>query len=104
MTPPVDRATIRLAIEKARENFAGIEADHALNTPQTIALYVWLIDYEALNKIEPIDKLHRLFIRCLENQVVTRGDQEKMTIICCRFHDADSFWSARGICHEPLEL
>jgi len=104
MPPPVDQAVIRLAIEKARENFDGIEADHALNTPQTIALYVWLIEYEALNKIQPLDKLHHLLIGCLENQVVTHGDQEEMALICRRFHDADSFWSARGLFHEPLEL
>ncbi|MFZ0242232.1 MAG: hypothetical protein WAL90_11355 [Desulfobacterales bacterium] len=89
MRPSVDRTAIRLAVEKARELFDGIEADHKLSTPQTISLYLWLIDYEMLNIFQPMDRLHRLLISCLENHVVTRCNRGEIEKICCRFLKVD---------------
>jgi hypothetical protein len=85
MKPIADRSAIRQAVERIKENLAGIEADRYLSTPQTIALYCWLIDCEPLNEIEPIEKLHSILISSLENQIITRIDLEMMKKICRRF-------------------
>ena len=85
MQPTADPSTIRQAVERIKENLEGIEADRNLSTPQTIALYCWLIDCEPLNEIEPIEKLHSILISSLENQIITRKDQEIMKKICRRF-------------------
>jgi len=85
MKPIADRSAIRQAVERLKENLSGIEADRYLSTPQTIALYCWLIDCEALNEIEPIERLHRILISSLENQIITRIDLEMMKKICRRF-------------------
>ena len=76
MKPIADRSAIRQAVERIKENLEGIEADRYLSTPQTIALYCWLIDCEPLNEIEPIERLHGILISGLENQIITRKDQE----------------------------
>jgi hypothetical protein len=77
-----DRSAIRQAVERIRENLAGIEADRNLSTPQTIAHYLWLIDYELLNKIEPIDRVYGILISSFENQIITRKDQETTEKFC----------------------
>ena len=85
MKPIADRSAIRQAVERINESIEGIEADRNLSTPQTIALYCWLIDCEPLNEIEPIERLYSLLISSLENQIITRKDQEIMKKICHRF-------------------
>jgi hypothetical protein len=85
MKPIADRSAIRQAVEKIKEALAGIEADRYLSTPQTIALYCWLIDCEPLNEIEPIERLHSILISSLENQIISRVDLEMMKKICRRF-------------------
>jgi hypothetical protein len=85
MKPIADRSAIRQAVERIKENLAGIEADRYLSTPQTIALYCWLIDCEPLNEIEPIERLHSILISSLKNQIITRIDLEMMKKICRRF-------------------
>lgn len=85
MNPSADRSAIRLAVERIRENLAGIQPDRNLSTPQTVALYLWLIDSEHLSKMAPIDRFHAILMSSLENQIITRDDQETMQKICLRF-------------------
>jgi hypothetical protein len=104
MKTAADQSTIRLAVERIRENLAGIEADRNLSTPQTIAFYLWLIDYEPLSKIEPINRLHDILMSSLENQVITRDNQKKMKKICCRFLNIKNTGAAGDKRQELLEL
>jgi len=85
MKPIADRSAIRQAVERIKENLSGVEADRCLSTPQTIALYCWLIDCEPLHEIEPIERLHTILISSLENQIITRIDLELMKKICRQF-------------------
>ena len=84
MKPIADRSEIRQAVERINESLEGIEADKNLSTPQTIALYCWLIDCEPLNEIEPIERLQTILISSLENQIINRIDLEMMKKICNR--------------------
>jgi len=85
MQPNANQSAIRQAFERINESLEGIEADKNLSTPQTIALYCWLIDCEPLDEIEPIERLYSRLISSLENQIITRKDQEIMKKICHRF-------------------
>jgi hypothetical protein len=104
MKPIADRSAIRQAVERLKENLSGIEADRYLSTPQTIALYCWLIDCEPLNEIEPIERLHRILISSLENQIITRKDLEITKKICNRFLNIKNPGAAGDKRQELLDL
>jgi hypothetical protein len=104
MTPIADRSAIRQAVERIKEHLSGIEADRYLSTPQTIALYCWLIACEPLNEIEPIERLHGILISSLENQIITRIDLEMMKKICCRFLNIKNPGDAGDKRRELLDL
>jgi hypothetical protein len=104
MKPIADRFTIRQAVERIKESLAGIEADRYLSTPQTIALYCWLIDCEPLSEIEPIERLHSILIPSLENQIITRIDLEMIKKICNRFLNIKNPGAAGDKRQELLDL
>jgi hypothetical protein len=87
MHPTGDRLKIIQAVERIRRDLGGIDAGRRLSTSQTIALYIWLLDFESLKKFEPIDTLQRTLISCLEPQIITTQDLAAMIEICRKFLD-----------------